>query len=67
MWEKNTHVVVIIGYGTDEQKKEKYWIVRNSYGTSSGDKGDLKIRRGRNDNVIETSIAAFDPVLCSEA
>lgn len=57
---------MIIGYGVDKKSNEKYWIVRNSYGESDGVKGDTKIRRGRNDEVIETFVAVFDPILCGE-
>jgi hypothetical protein len=31
------HVVVIAGYGEDEESGLKYWIGRNSYGTAWGE------------------------------
>lgn len=64
VWQKNDHSMMIIGYGVDKKNDEKYWIVRNSYGTSWANQGDIRIRRGRNDMMIETHIAVFDPVLC---
>jgi len=65
-WMDMNHSVVIVGWGKDEKKDIKYWIVRNSYGTKWGMKGDFLVQRGNNDFGMEIEQIAFLPVLCSE-
>lgn len=53
------HGVRIIGWG--EQDDQKYWIIANSYGKNWGDNGFIKMPRGENYALIETSIFCVLP------
>eukprot|EP00562_Extubocellulus_spinifer_P003909 CAMPEP_0178524390 /NCGR_PEP_ID=MMETSP0696-20121128/29616_1 /TAXON_ID=265572 /ORGANISM="Extubocellulus spinifer, Strain CCMP396" /LENGTH=427 /DNA_ID=CAMNT_0020155719 /DNA_START=19 /DNA_END=1302 /DNA_ORIENTATION=- len=39
------HAVVLVGYGTDEQTKEPYWLVRNSWRPTWGEGGYIRLKR----------------------
>ncbi|XP_048567549.1 ervatamin-B-like [Triticum urartu] len=43
---KLTHAVTIVGYGRQAQDGAKYWIVKNSWGVTWGDKGYILMKRG---------------------
>jgi C1A family cysteine protease len=52
-WTNLNHSVVLVGWGQDDEEN-KYWIVRNSYGSKWGQNGDFMIRRGQDDLGIES-------------
>ena len=53
------HGVLVVGYG--EEDGEKYWLVKNSWGTSWGDAGYVKIERTDSDNTLGTCGIAMQP------
>lgn len=39
------HVVVLVGYGTDEDTGTDYWLIRNSWSPSWGESGFIRLKR----------------------
>lgn len=58
---KLNHGVLVIGYGTEETGEEFYWV-KNSWGTSWGIKGYVKMARNRNNNCGIASVASYPVV-----
>ena len=55
-WQELGHSVLIVGWKTDKETKEKVWICRNSYGDHWGMRGDFYVRRGMDDFGLESEV-----------
>lgn len=56
------HGVLITGYGIDNATGEKFWTVKNSWGTTWGEQGYFRIRRGTNECNIESMAVTAIPI-----
>lgn len=56
------HAVVLVGYGTDKinyKQPVDYWIVKNSWGTTWGEAGYVRMIRGWNAMKNNCNVACF--------
>lgn len=53
------HVVLVIGYGTDYDTNQDYWLIKNSWSESWGEEGYLRLARNNNSSCGIVSEAFF--------
>jgi len=61
IWEQTNHAVVGVGWG--EENGKKYWIMKNTWGTSWGEDGYFRIARGDDECGIESMSVAGEVIL----
>ncbi|RHN47042.1 putative fruit bromelain [Medicago truncatula] len=60
---QGNHAVTIVGYGTSNDGT-KYWLVKNSWGTSWGEKGYIRMKRDidAKEGLCGIAMNAFYPI-----
>ena len=61
-FELTNHAVLLVGYGADKTTGEKFWTIKNSWGTEWGEEGYFRIRRGVDECAVESIAAQSFPI-----
>jgi len=62
-FEITNHAVLLVGYGVEPSTGEKFWTVKNSWGSTWGEDGYFRIRRGSDECAIESIAVESFPIV----
>lgn len=58
------HAVQLVGVGMDTNTKEEYWLIRNSWGTSWGENGYIRLKKNGNEYTCGLDLTPHDGEAC---
>merc|ERR1719215_215946 len=59
------HAVQLVGYGTDSDTKQDYWVIRNSWTPTFGEEGFIRILRHSSNPPCGTDNTPLDGIACA--